>query len=169
MEWRAATEVRVDGRRLEGLAVPFDRETRIADFTEIVRHGAFSRSLAAGSDIVALVDHDQAKLLGRTRTGTLSLTEGQRGLGFSLEVPDTQAGRDAVALAARGDLGGMSFGFTVPEGGERWNGRRRELVDVDLREVSVVSAWPAYEGTSVSARSRVLPRLAHARRFLETI
>ena len=70
-------------------------------------------------------------------------------------------------LTERGDLGGMSFGFLVPEGGETWSGNRRTLTALDLFEVSVVSSWPAYEGTTVTARARA-PRLALARRYLQT-
>jgi phage head maturation protease len=37
----------------------------------------------------------------------------------------------------------------------RTNGNRRELRSVELREISVVSAWPAYANTNVEARSRL--------------
>lgn len=167
LERRACTELRAAGRRLEGYAATFGTEARIADFAEVIRAGAFKAALAAGRDILALVDHDPARLLARTRSGTLRLAEDPRGLAFTLEVPDTQDGRDVLELAQRGDLGGMSFGFKVIE--ERWQGRLRELRAVDLREISVVKAWPAYEGTTVSARSRPGPRLQRARLFLETV
>ena len=168
MERRYATEVRAVGRRLEGYAALFGTEARIADFTETIRAGAFAESLRGDRDVLALVDHDTSRLLARTRTGTLRLSEDARGLAFSLDVPDTQLGRDVLAMAERGDLGGMSFGFTIPKGGDAWEGRRRELRQVDLREVSVVHAWPAYDGTEVTARNRT-PRLALATRYLETV
>lgn len=161
------TELRTAGRRLEGYAATFGIEARISDFTETIAPGAFSRSLAGPGDILALVDHDAARLLGRRRSGSLLLHEDSRGLAFLIDTPNTQLGRDVLALAERGDLGGMSFAFTVPEGGERWEGRRRELRSVDLKEISVVSAWPAYEGTTVYARSAA-PRLRAARLWLET-
>jgi HK97 family phage prohead protease len=166
----AAVELRPAGRRLEGYAAVFDSETRIADFTEVIRPGAFRGSLSGSRDVLALMDHDPSKVLARTRSGTLRLSEDPRGLHFELSLPDTQAGRDALTLAERGDLGGMSFGFLPAAGGENWDGRRRELRAVDLFEVSVVSAWPAYDGTVVQARSRFIvatPRLDAARRFLE--
>jgi len=168
MERRAIPmELRAAGRRLVGYAATFGTEARIADFTEIIQPGAFRGSLGPGKDVLALVDHDPSKVLARTRSGTLQLAEDPRGLSFSLEVPDTQAGHDVLALAERGDLGGMSFGFTVSKDGERWNGKRRELRSVVLHEISVVSAWPAYSGTVVQARSAA-PRLGQALRFLET-
>ena len=169
MERRAAiVELRAAGRRLEGYAATFNTEARVADFVETIRAGAFSGSLAGGGDIVALVDHDPAKLLARTRSGSLRLSEDTRGLAFALDLPETGAGRDVLALAERGDLGGMSFAFTVPPGGERWQGRRRELRAVDLREISIVSAWPAYPDTVVQARAAA-PRLRLARMFMETV
>jgi HK97 family phage prohead protease len=168
LERRALTELRAAGRKLEGYAARFGVEARIGDFTEVIRAGAFSGSLASGRDVLALVDHDRTRVLARTRSGNLKLAEDGSGLQFELSVPDTQPGRDVLALAERGDLGGMSFAFTVPKDGERWTGRKRELVAVDLHEISVVSAWPAYEGTVVIPRSRT-PRLNLANRYLETI
>lgn len=165
-EVRAVVELRRSGRSLAGYAATFGTEARIANFSEVIRAGAFASSLSKRSDILALVDHDPTRVLGRTKTGTLELREDDKGLAFSLDVPDTQAGNDVLALAERGDLGGMSFGFTPTD--EHWEGRRRELRAVDLREVSVVAAWPAYENTSVAARF-ALPRVALAKRYLETI
>jgi uncharacterized protein len=168
LEQRAVLELRARDRKLEGLAAPFNVATRIGDFTEIILPGAFSASLKSGRDILALADHDPKAVLARTRSGTLKLAEDSRGLAFEISLPDTTAARDALALAERGDLGGMSFGFLVPEGGEQWDGSRRTLTAIDLHEISVVSAWPAYPETTVAARSKA-PRLALARRFLETV
>jgi HK97 family phage prohead protease len=162
LERRAFTELRASGRRLEGYAATFGSEARIGSITEVIEPGAFRASLSG--DILALMDHDPGRVLGRTRSGTLRLSEDNRGLAFSLDLPDTQAGRDVIELAQRSDLGGMSFGFVVPKGGERWAGERRSLVTLDLREISVVSAHPAYPDTSLALRARPLPSEAEARR-----
>lgn len=163
-EIRAAAELRASGRRLVGYVARFDTEARIGTFTETIKPGAFRASLASGRDVLALADHDPARVLGRTRSGTLELREDAEGLAFELQVPDTQTGRDLLALAERGDLGGCSFGFTVADGGEHWEGDRRELRAVNLAEVSIVQAWPAYQSTTVEARHRATarrdPRLA---------
>ncbi|MEO1192391.1 MAG: HK97 family phage prohead protease [Pseudomonadota bacterium] len=156
----------LDPRGLSGYAALFGAEARLGVVTETVAPGAFGRALAGGRDIVALVDHDPTRLLARQRSGTLRLREDTQGLAFDLDLPDTQAGRDILALAARGDLGGMSFGFTIPEGGERWDGNHRTLLQVDLVEISVVSAWPAYDSTVVKPRAR---RRNHYRRRLAQI
>lgn len=155
----AVFEIRAKGRRLEGYAATFGPAADLGGIRETIRPGAFARSLASGADILALADHDPARVLARTRSGTLRLAEDSKGLSFALDVPDTQAGRDVLALAERGDLGGMSFGFTVPKGGDAWSGENRELVNVNLMEISVVSAWPAYPETAVAARARSIGRL----------
>jgi len=169
IERRVALDITATGRKLTGYVAKFDSETRIGSFTEVIRRGAFRASLDSGADILALADHDPKAVLGRTRTGTLELYEDAEGLAFALALPDTQAGRDLVALAARGDLGGCSFGFTVTPDGERWDGSRRELRSVELREISIVQSWPAYPNTEVNLRSREpASRLAMLRYWLET-
>jgi HK97 family phage prohead protease len=164
-----AAELRAKGRRLEGYAATFGAEAEIRDYTETIAPGAFKSTLAEGKDILALVDHDPGRLLARTKSKSLRLSEDSRGLHFDLDLPDTTAGRDVLALAERGDLGGASFAFTTRD--EQWSGERRELRSVTLHEISIVSSWPAYEGTIVQARSRpvLFPRVALARRFLDTV
>lgn len=163
IEHRAFVDVRNEGRGLTGYAATFGTETRINGAVEVIRPGAFS---GMRSDILALVDHDQGKVLGRTSSGTLRLTQDEQGLRFDLDIPDTSLGRDILVLAERGDLGGMSFGFIPVDA--PWVGKRRELRAVDLREISVVHSWPAYPATSVNARS-LTPQLNRLKRFLETV
>ncbi len=162
-----AAELRSKGRRLEGYAALFGTEAQIgAGMVETIAPGAFVSTLAQRSDILALVDHDPARVLGRTKSGTLRLSEDTRGLAFDLDVPDTQAGRDVLALAERGDLGGMSFGFSARD--DEIHGNRRELRAVDLFEISVVAAFPAYDGTVINARAKpgMFPARDHASRVL---
>lgn len=154
MERRAAhLSIRADaaGRRLRGLAARFGSEARIGSIVETIAPGAFAATLGDGGDVLALVDHDPSRLLARTRSGTLRLQESAEGLEFEIDLPETQLGRDTLALAERGDLGGMSFGFVVRE--DDRDGARRVLRSVDLKEISVVHSWPAYPETTVQARS----------------
>lgn len=164
IERRAFTEIRADARsrRIEGYAATFGAEADLGSFVETIAPGAFRAALSG--DILALYDHDMGKVLGRTKSGTLRLSEDSRGLAFDLLLPETQAGRDVLALAERNDLGGMSFGFTIPEGGEHWEGRKRSLTNIGLREISVVSAWPAYPDTEIALRALQLGAEAARRR-----
>ena len=148
----AAIGVKASGRTLSGYAATFNDPTAIGGFTERIAPGAFTRSLASGRDVLALLDHRADVLLGRTRSGSLKLSEDSKGLRFELSLPDTAAARDVIALAERGDLGGMSFGFVATD--EAWNGDTRELRSIELHEISVVQSWPAYQTTEVSLRAR---------------
>jgi hypothetical protein len=148
IERRASGGVPAEGRTLRGLAIPYGVETRINGGTESIRAGAVTASLA-GRDILALVDHDSGKVLGRTRSGTLRLAEDTRGVSFEIDLPDTTAARDVLALVERGDAGGMSFGFTTPKGGDEWRGTHRTLRSIQLHEISVITSHPAYTATTV--------------------
>jgi HK97 family phage prohead protease len=171
LERRAAVELRADtaGRKLTGYAALFGAPTSIGTFSESIRQGAFTATLASGADILALVDHDPSRLLARRASGTLRLTEDALGLHFEIDAPDTQLGRDMVALAERRDLGGASFGFRVKE--DHWpRANVRELRAVELVEISLVQSFPAYSQTSVQARSRYIGPAARMRqRYLETL
>jgi HK97 family phage prohead protease len=171
-EVRADPATETSPRRLSGYAAVFNRAADILGrFQERIAPGAFRDSLGS-ADQVALWNHDSSYPLGRKSAGTLRLQEDETGLMFSLDLPDTQMGRDAHTLVTRGDVRGMSFGFTVPENGDEWamvDGKRtRTLVRVNLEEISPVT-FPAFPSTSVEARS--LERLAEEaeRRILITV
>lgn len=120
---------------------------------------AFCTSLSNGADIRALADHDSTKLLGRTSNGTLRVVHTDKGLGVEIDMPDTSWARDVRELVRRKDVRGLSFGFVVRKNGHKFTKEGgmtvRELHDVDLREVSIVSQ-PAYPDTSVALRSAEL-------------
>jgi HK97 family phage prohead protease len=122
-------------------------------FREIVARGAFTSSLRT-ADVRAYFDHDRGRVLGRSSSGTLRLDEDQKGLAVEIDLPDTSDGRDVRALIERGDISGMSFGFSVlkQEWDETVDPPTRTILEVDLREVSIVSE-PAYDGTSIALRS----------------
>ncbi len=156
IEVRTGTLTAATPGRLTGYAAVFNSEAIIGDFSEVIRAGAFARSLTSARSISALYHHQGDALLGTTRSGTLKLVEDARGLRFDLALPDTSHGRDLAVLVERGDVSGCSFGFVVPSGGDRWEKRGtqmvRELLNVDLREITL-TADPAYPDTTVAKRS----------------
>ncbi|MFZ5617555.1 MAG: HK97 family phage prohead protease, partial [Pseudomonadota bacterium] len=103
-------ESRGNARRLVGYAARYGVVADIGNFRERIAAGAFAKSVEEGEDILALLDHDPSRVLGRTRSKTLTLDDDDKGLAFEIAVPDTSAGRDALTLAERGDLGGASIG-----------------------------------------------------------
>jgi len=147
----------------------------LGGFRERITPGAFTDSLKRNG-VLALFNHDYSALLGRTRSGSLSLSVDSHGLGFTLALPRTQLGADMAELVARGDVSQMSFGFTVPKGGDVWGYDRgqtiRTLLQVELYEISLVPE-PAYGQTSVALRAAldtvIAAELAARRRRLETL
>jgi len=145
-----------DGNTFVGYAAVFNSDSEPLPFTERILPGAFTRSLRSRKrDIRLYVNHDSNMVLASRRSGTLTLTEDDRGLRVEAELPDTTAGRDMRELLRSGIVDKMSFGFTIPRGGDRWSedGRTRELREIALHEVSVVTGFPAYEATSAAVRS----------------
>ena len=157
LEIRGHGTLQSNGSRLHGYAAVFNSEANLGTFSEVIRPGAFAKSLATGSNIRALYHHDGAALLGTTRGGTLQLREDAKGLAFELALPDTTHGKDLAILVDRGDVAGCSFGFRVREGGDRWEERGstmvRELLDIELAEITLTSD-PAYSDTSVALRNK---------------
>jgi len=150
-----------DGMVFEGYAAVFDSPSEPLPFIERIAPGAFIRSLKSRNDVKILWNHDTGSILGSTRAGTLSLVEDSRGLKVSAHLPNTSAGRDAAELLRRGDVDSMSFGFSVPRGGDDWNseGTERTLREVRLHEVSIV-AFPAYSATAGTTMVRGLDKVA---------
>ena len=172
LEIRASGILSATGKTLTGYAAVFNSEAVLGDFSEVIRQGAFAKSLATGSNIRALYQHQGDALLGTTRGGTLQLREDAKGLAFELALPDTTHGKDLAILVGRGDVAGCSFGFRVAPGGDRWEQRGatlvRELIDVELVEITLTSD-PAYRDTTVAMRSRSAHACTDSRRlWLET-
>lgn len=150
-------EVRkTDGKTtLIGLAVPYASESAEGlGFTETIAVGAFSKHLRADPDVRALVEHDSAKLLGRTRSKTLNLVDDDKGVHATIDVPDTQVGHDITESVKRGDIDGMSFAFrTIMDKWSTENGSpKRTVVEAELYEVSLTGT-PVYSDTTVAVRS----------------
>lgn len=159
--------------KLAGHAAVFDSPADLGPFVEVVKRGAFNRSLQQPGGIMALYDHETRSILGRVSAGTLRLQEDDIGLAFELDLPDTTVGRDLAVLVKRGDVSGCSFGFRVAPRGDAWGSSGgkplRELRNVDLREITI-TANPAYPDTSVALRRMPAgPRCASLRHlWLET-
>jgi len=163
LEHRSLVECRVTldekGRYLDAMPIVFNsRSVDLGGFVEIIAPEAVDRTLKQGADVRALVDHDAAKILARTRAGTLTLRKQTDGLRARIE-PDPQISyvADILRSIERGDVSGMSFGFRAID--DEWNFEEdpplRTIWDMDVREISVVT-FPAYEATNVDVAKRSL-------------
>lgn len=127
--------------------------------TESIANTAFDEALA--DDIRCLIDHKSMYVLGRTKAGTLSLRVDSRGLWGDVKI--NQNDQDAMNLyerVKRGDVDQCSFGFDIleEEFEDRGDSVHWTIKKVRLYEVSVVT-FPAYQDTSVTARSKQLDEI----------
>ena len=163
----STTEMRKeDGNKLVGYAAVFDSPSEPMPFTEFVRKGAFTKTLNDGADVRLLVDHEGVPL-ARSKSGTLKLMEDDRGLLVEADLdpanPDAQR---VLSAMSRGDLSQMSFAFRTIKDSFNKDMTVRELKEVQLFDVSVVT-FPAYEETSAELRkaqqSATIPSVATTR------
>ena len=150
-----------DGKlRMAGYAAVFNEPSLPLPFIEKIAPGAFRKTLSETPDVRLLINHEGLPL-ARTKNGSMSLYEDERGLYFEAELADTQEARDLHTLVARGDVDQMSFAFRVIR--QKWNDDRTErmLTEVSLADgdVSIVT-YPAYPATSVEAREALKRAIA---------
>ena len=160
VEYRATTGAMAasdDGYTYTGYIALFDEPSSPAlGFTEIIKRGAFSKSVAAAQrgewEVKAYQDHNPSLFLGTTKTGTLTLQEDERGLKAQVQLnPEVTYAADLAANLKRdGASFGASFGFTIPAKGDKWSddGGTRELLNCRLVECSILTGMqPAYPST----------------------
>ena len=146
--------------RLSGYAAVFNDSSVPLPFVERIAPGAFRKTLTETPDVRLLINHEGLPL-ARTKNGTLTLREDERGLWMDAVIADTQEGRDLYTLVERGDMDQMSFSFRVIR--QKWNETRTERLLTELSlsdgDVSVVT-YPAYPTTSVEARAHLQEAMA---------
>ena len=154
-QWEARQTEENDGLYVEGYALTFDAPTVIAEidgmqFKEMIDR----RSLlnANMSDVIFNYNHS-GKVMARTRNKTLELSVDERGLFIRARLDGTEEGRKLYDEIKGGYIDRMSFSFTVGE--ERYDRENRMRVIEGIKRIYDVSAVdiPAYDTTSISARS----------------
>ncbi len=145
-------------RRIEGYALRFyNRDEPGTQFE--YRPGVMERIVPGAVDlrqsVVALFNHDKNQLLGRTDSGTLSLSLDSKGLRYSILPSNTNLYRDLVEWIARGDVTGSSFSFTVNKDRFEKDGETmvRYIESINLFDVGPVT-FPAYEASSTNLREK---------------
>lgn len=162
----------LQGRTITGTAIVFDSwsnnlyDPMVGVFQEKIERGALTQETLDNSDIVATMGHDKNYVMARRKFGhgNLELMLTERGLDFKFDCPETVKGEELLQHIKRGEIDSCSFAFTNPDDGERWYKEgdmlKREVTKIDrIYDVSMVF-YPAYEETSVSARSIELAKQA---------
>lgn len=148
---------------IEGVPIVFNKETLIrdlgGDFYETIEPTALDNTDL--KDVLLFVNHDTQKIaLARSKNGkgTMSFEIKKDGLHFraKLDIENNSEARSLYSAIKRGDMDGMSFMFRVKK--DEWRDidskqPKRLIKDISIiHEISVVN-FPAYQDTSVQARS----------------
>lgn len=154
-----------DGLTFEGYAAVFNLPSLTMafpgvnggrQFREVIRPGAFTKTLAENPDVTLRYQHNMTTLpLGRTKAGTLALAQDDRGLRVQANLPDNEWGRPIRDSIARGDVSGMSFRFAkvLDKFAAGADGMaQRDLLEVKLGPEVSVTDYPAYPDTVAMVR-----------------
>jgi HK97 family phage prohead protease len=153
-DWQIRAED--DGMTFTGYAAVFnsDSDGPIPGFgIEQIAPGAFAKSLRSKRDIKMFLNHNADLVLASRDAGTLELVEDDIGLLTTARFIDTTVGLDTAKNVRAGNVRHMSFGFNPVRTKARTDGVAGSIhTDTQLWEVSPVTAWPAYKGTSAFVR-----------------
>ena len=144
---------------IEGYAsvteAPFEMWDWLGPYSEVVRTGAFGKTLAENPQVQLLLNHG-GLAMAYTKAGTLRLSEDSTGLHMSADVTASRHDvGDMLAALDEGSVDEMSFAFRVTR--QQWSPDydQRDILEVDLHrgDVSVVN-FGANPATSVGASMR---------------
>jgi len=168
------SEVRAEGNespKIIGYAAVYNKLSEdLGGFREKIQPGFFTKVL--GDDVRALFNHNEDKVLGRTKSGTLKLEENSKGLKVEISPPDTSYAKDLLNLISRGDVDQMSFQWITEQ--DEWDTSDlknvvRTLVSAkELLDISPVT-FPAYPQTHAQLRSAKQVYINHLEELLEDI
>lgn len=158
-EYRSLEE-NEDSRIVEGYALVFNSESEDMGFIEVIDRSSITQELVNNCDVFAKFNHDDDKILARSRNGvgSLQLTVDERGLKYHFEAPNNELGNSLLEYLKRGDINQSSFAFAISdepdaqewrkEGGKVYRTIRKIAYIFDVSPV-----WtPAYTATSCSKR-----------------
>ncbi len=154
-----------DSRTIEGYGIVFNSESRTLGgwFVEVIKPEAVTRALESNKDIFVAINHDYSKLIGRGKAGNVRFTVDEKGVKYSVDVPNTSYGEDLLENVRAKLFQGSSFIFEMSrnEDAEKWEKETRDGKIVWKRTISDISVihemgpviGEAYEDTTVAKRN----------------
>lgn len=144
------------GLVITGLGARYGHWYNVAGmFDERIVPGAIAKNLDESPDIRAMFNHDPNFLLGRTKSGSLTVSETRRGIQYEIKAnPQDPQAVSVAEKVRRGDVDGASIMFRVTkdEWDEKGRTPKRTITELQLIEVGPV-VFPANDGATASLRS----------------
>jgi HK97 family phage prohead protease len=168
-------ESKENSRWIEGIIPYNSKSVPMFGITEIIDKTAFRKTLADKTNVKALFNHDDSKVLGTTDNGTLELENSDDGLLCRCKLPNTSYANDLFEIVSRGDVKTLSFGFIPIKWEDDHTKRIRTLKEVKLDEVSYCVSYAAYPETNsqtymrkINMESKKLNELLEKKTLTET-
>lgn len=152
-----------------GTAVVFNSKTVLYDYDGIEYCEIIDRAAFDGCDMTDVIMNynHSGKVVARLRNQTLKLENTETGMNITAYLGGTEEGRKLYEEIKGGYIDRMSFSFTTAEDLYESDTRTRTIKKVKkLYDVAAVDI-PAYEQTSISARSFFDAEREKELRFLE--
>jgi HK97 family phage prohead protease len=154
-----------------GVPIVFDRSTVLYEFEGVQYREVIDKNALEGvdlSDVVLNIDH-MGKPAARTKNGTLKLEIRQDGLYMFADLSKNETGRELYEDIRNGFFDKMSFAFSIAE--KEYDKETRTMTIKKIKRLYDVSAvtYPAYQETSISARSFFEAEAEKERQVLEYI
>jgi len=153
-----------DTATIEGYASvveePYQMFDWLGEYTEVVRSGAFARTLGANPQVQLLLNHGGLSM-AYTKAGTLRLAEDSTGLYIGADLNTSRSDiRNMVTAIDDENVDEMSFAFRTTR--QQWSPDydQRDILEVDIHrgDVSVVN-FGANPATSVAMRAQDFDRM----------
>lgn len=143
-------------KQIQGYAITFNTlSVDLGGFIETITPTALDG--VDLSDVKLIYAHENNALLARASAGNLTTQVDDTGLFFSADLADTTLANDVYEDINVGNLKGMSFGFTIPDGGDTWERQTDGTLLHTVNQVGevlelTITAYPAYQATSVELK-----------------
>lgn len=161
VEYRGEGEAKQPAAFVGKAIVCGSRSHNLGGFVEVIDPKALDECDL--SDVVGLFNHNRDLVLGRTSSGTLTLTrDGDGGLSYRIAYDPTDPDHQRVmAKILRGDVVGSSFAFRVAANGDSWDKEETDTTSIYVRTVTKISKLgdvgpvtvPAYAASTAAKRS----------------
>lgn len=159
-------------KQIQGYAVMFDTESiDLGGFTEVIKPSALDG--VDLSDVKLIYAHENNSILARQSAGNLTTKVDDKGLFFVATLNDSTLANDVYEDINVGNLRGMSFGFTIPAGGDTWARRPDGTLLHTVNKIGevtelTITAYPAYQDTSVELKRSAEQHMKGATQMADT-
>lgn len=145
--------ISTNSRHITGYGAVFDTPSTGLSWVETIAKGAITNDTIYNSDVFAKFNHDDNKILARSKNGegSLKLSVDDYGLKYEFDAPNTALGDELLEYLRRGDITASSFCFVIAEDGDRWYKEgstiKRTITKIEkLMDIAPVFE-PAYDST----------------------